>query len=221
MKFCKYCGAEINDTKQFCETCKLKNSIPAINRFQTTYTVQKSKKTIQTVIKKPWFIVTVAVIALSIVIFAFISNNTCGIKSCSNSAVSGSHYCYTHKCQISGCTSPKLSYSNYCIFHYDLYDDNAKNINTSNLKISDIRTYTKGSYTYSEGTITNNSRKTVTFVKIKGSFKNYSGSVVDTDWTYAVDSEGLAPGESCKWKLSVTKDASIKECTVTVTDYNS
>ena len=88
------------------------------------------------------------------------------------------------------------------------------------LKISNVKLSSNSGYTIAEGTITNNSDQTVSFVEIKGAFKTSSGSVVDTDWTYAVGSEGLAPGESCKWRLSVSKDWSIKDCTVTVIDFD-
>ena len=30
---------------------------------------------------------------------------------------------------------------------------------------------------------------------VNGKFKNSSGTILDTDWTYAVGSEGLEPGE--------------------------
>ena len=88
------------------------------------------------------------------------------------------------------------------------------------MKISNIKLSSNSSYTVAEGTITNNSDQTVSYVEIKGSFKTSYGEVVDTDWTYAVGSEGLAPGESCKWRMSVSKDSSIKNCTVTILDFS-
>ena len=66
------------------------------------------------------------------------------------------------------------------------------------LKVDRIKT--SGSYTYVYCTVTNVSSKYVAtryrYVKVKAQFKNYSGSIVDTDWTYAVDSTWLEPGES-------------------------
>lgn len=120
----------------------------------------------------------------------------------------------------------RFLYSNYCYKHYLLYDDDAQEefgsdpVYSHELKISNVKLTSNSSYTIAEGTITNNSDQTVSFVEIKGAFKTSSGSVVDTDWTYAVGSEGLAPGESCKWRLSVSKDWSIKDCTVTVIDFD-
>jgi hypothetical protein len=105
-----------------------------------------------------------------------------------------------------------------------LYDDDAPTVNNQvysyELKISNVKISSNSSYTIAEGTIINNSDQTVTFVKIKGSFETSSGKVVDTDWTYAVGTEGLDPGESCKWRMSVSKDSSIKNCNVTIIDFD-
>ncbi len=92
---------------------------------------------------------------------------------------------------------------------------------TSVLKISNISVTSNSSYTVCTGKITNNGKKTYKFVEVKGSFKNSSGTVLDTAWTYAVGSEGLAAGESTTFRMSVPKDTSIKSCTVTIIDYDS
>lgn len=88
------------------------------------------------------------------------------------------------------------------------------------LKISGVKVTTNSSYTVCTGTITNNGKNTYKYVKVKGSFKNSSGTVLDTDWTYAVGSEGLAPGESKTFRMSVPKDYDIKSCSVSITDYD-
>ena len=61
--------------------------------------------------------------------------------------------------------------------------------------------YHSGDYPYVSGTAKNNSTKTVKFIKIKIALKDVSGNVIDTTWTYAVGSEGLAPGETTQWKV--------------------
>ena len=76
------------------------------------------------------------------------------------------------------------------------------------------------SYTICTATITNNGKKTYTFVQVKGKFKDSSGTILDTDWTYAVGSEGLAPGESTTFRLSVNKNANISKCDFEIIDYN-
>lgn len=88
------------------------------------------------------------------------------------------------------------------------------------LKISGVSVTSNSSYTVCTGTITNNGKKTYKYVEIKGAFKNSSGTVLDTDWTYAVGSEGLAPGESKTFRMSVPKNHDIKSCSVSITDYD-
>lgn len=92
---------------------------------------------------------------------------------------------------------------------------------TSVLKISNIRIGHNSSYTECTGTIKNTGSKTYSFVKIKGSFKTSSGTVVDTDWTYAVGTEGLAPGESTTFKMSIPKNMSVTTCSISILDYSN
>lgn len=74
-------------------------------------------------------------------------------------------------------------------------------------------------YTIATGQAYNRSNKTVRFVTIKVSFKNREGNVIDTDSTYAVGSEGLAPGEATKWRASVKRDKNIESYSVSVIDF--
>ena len=88
----------------------------------------------------------------------------------------------------------------------------------SALKISNVSLTSNSSYTVCTGTITNKGKKNYSFVEVKGAFKNSSGTVLDTDWTYAVGSEGLAPGESKTFRMSVPKNYSISSCSVSIMD---
>ena len=90
----------------------------------------------------------------------------------------------------------------------------------SALKISGVSVTSNSSYTVCTGTITNNGKKTYKFVQVKGAFKNSSGTTIDTDSTYAVGSEGLAPGESKTFRMSVSKNYSISKCSVSIYDYD-
>ena len=87
------------------------------------------------------------------------------------------------------------------------------------LKVDSIRT--SGSYTYVYCTVTNVSSRYVAtryrYVKVKAQFKNYSGSIVDTDWTYAVDSTWLEPGES-KTFYYMVQNTNIKSATLSFVD---
>jgi len=57
------------------------------------------------------------------------------------------------------------------------------------------------------------------YVKVKGSFKNREGEVVQTGDTYAVGSEGLSPGESTNFLLyASTRNHEATSCSVTIYD---
>ncbi|WP_434311245.1 FxLYD domain-containing protein [Hominifimenecus sp. rT4P-3] len=88
------------------------------------------------------------------------------------------------------------------------------------LKITADGVTSNSGYTICTGSVKNNGTKTYKFVQVKGSFKDLSGNVIDTDWTYAVGSEGLEPGESTSFRLSVTKNSKITSCSVSLLDYN-
>lgn len=75
------------------------------------------------------------------------------------------------------------------------------------------------SYTIATGQVYNRGDRTLKFVTIKVSFKDKNGNVIDTDSTYAVGSEGLAPGESTKWRASVKRDKNIDSYSVSVIDF--
>ena len=87
------------------------------------------------------------------------------------------------------------------------------------MKINISSVTNNSSYTVCTGTVKNTGKKTYRYVEVKGSFKDSSNNVVDTDWTYAAGSEGLAPGESSSFRLSVPKNVSIKSCSVSLLDY--
>ena len=88
------------------------------------------------------------------------------------------------------------------------------------LKITVDSVTNNSGYTICTGSVKNNGTKTYKYIKVKGSFKDSSGNVVDTDWTYAAGSEGLAPGESTTFRLSVTKNSKITSCSVSLLDYD-
>lgn len=225
MRFCKYCGTQISETDNKCPNCGRDLGRPAATEVQGKADVVHASDIKQKFGAYPKYLIGTALIVICIVIIVVVMNSgKCKASGCSNKTVSGSDYCYTHKCAVSSCNNSRFSYSNYCYTHYLLYDDDAdidtNRVHSYELKISNITISSNNSYTIAEGTITNNSDQTVSFVEIKGSFETSYGTVVDTDWTYAVGSEGLAPGESCKWRMSVSKDSSIKDCNVTILDFD-
>ncbi len=90
----------------------------------------------------------------------------------------------------------------------------------SALHITVDRVQSNSSYTICTGSVKNDGNKTYKFVTLKGSFKDAHGNVVDTDWTYGVGAEGLAPGESTTFRLSVPKNYDIVSCSVSIMDYD-
>lgn len=223
MKYCKYCGAPIEEQTSQCPHCGRVLQAPPARTESALARLPMEK--LQKWLKKPAVWIAVAILVILGVLLVLISaGGRCRYSDCKNKAAPGYDYCYSHKCAVSDCNRSCHLYSKYCYSHYLLYDDDAlsdlKYVASYELKISNVKLSTGSAYTYAEGTLTNKSDSTVSFVKIKGSFKNSLGQVVDTDWTYAVGGEGLRPGESTKWKMSVDKDYSIKECTVSILDYD-
>lgn len=104
---------------------------------------------------------------------------------------------------------------------YDTYDSNSYESSdyydmVRDISISNVRVEHNSVFTEASGTVTNNGNKTYDFIKVKGSFVNSSGTTVDTDWTYAVGAEGLAPGESSTFTLMIDKNSSVWNCNVTI-----
>lgn len=92
------------------------------------------------------------------------------------------------------------------------YEKEIKNNNPSVIEI------TTCNYKGASGTIYNQSNSTIKFVKLKISFKDSNDKVIDTDWTYAVGSEGLAPNESKKWNIHIDADYNISKCSYSIID---
>ena len=228
--FCKYCGVKVPDDTAYCPDCGGYIRRPAASPSATEQAAPAAVPGAVTPAAADWkryakwAIPVLALVLAVILIVALCAGGRCDYGGCDSKTVSGSDYCYSHKCTWPDCHDGQFSYSSYCYSHYLLYDDEATTYTQPvydwELTISDVRLYSEYSYTYVEGTITNNSDSTVSFVKIKGAFEDSYGTVIDTDWTYAVGSEGLAPGESCKWHMSVDKDYAIDECTVSIIDYD-
>ena len=71
------------------------------------------------------------------------------------------------------------------------------------LKITDIEVTHERNYAYVTGTVTNTGTYQVKYVRVKAVCKDYFGNVVDTDWTYAVDSVWFDPGDSKQFKMMI------------------
>ena len=84
----------------------------------------------------------------------------------------------------------------------------------SALSFSELKLTSNSGYSILTGKITNNGKKNYKYIKVKGLFKDESGTVLDTDWTYGIGAEGLAPGESTSFRLSVEADWQIQKANV-------
>ena len=248
MRFCKYCGMQISEQDSICPACgkdlnpiKISQPAPGPDAGHSVHEPESGsgaispagaeiggpEGTVQTAgglfsgNKKGILAGAGAAAVLLLVILAVFSGR-CRSEGCKNRKAPGSDYCYNHKCDVNGCRKERFAASNFCYEHYKMYDKDAGSVENPAyswlLNISDVLVYSEYGFTYAEGTLTNNNDTSVKYVKLKGAFKSRTGKVIDTDWTYAVGSEGLEPGESCKWKMSVTKDSSITDCDVTILD---
>ncbi len=164
-------------------------------------------------------VVVIAIVIAGIVIY---NETHCSYGSCKNASVDDSDYCDTHKCNI--CSSAKAYDSNYCYYHKYLYEGSSSSSSstgsaTRDLSFTNIKIQHNSLYTVVTGTVTNNGTRNYKFVTIKGSFKTSTGTVVDTDSTYAVGSEGLAKGESTTFRMSVDKNTSIRSCSISIISY--
>lgn len=222
MMYCSKCGKKIDDDAAFCKYCGRQLSVKNDKRFLLQYTIPKgiiSRDKIKKY-KKYLFIGIFVIVAL---IYVFVIRCKAGL--CPLPSSLHSEYCSVHTCDKSGCYNKVAKGKNYCYTHmpftsaltnYNYTPEVAEDV----LVFSDIDVSKNSSYTVCTATITNNGRKTYTFIEVKGKFKDSSGTILDTDWTYAVGSEGLAPGESATFRLSVSKNTNILTCELEILDYN-
>lgn len=116
---------------------------------------------------------------------------------------------------VSLCNAAAINKKNHSCSSSSSSSMNAYTYAVLYLDITNVNVTSNSSYTICTGKITNTGNMSVRYIKVKGAFKNASGITVDTDWTYGIGSEWLAPGESTTFRLSVSRDTSIKKCNVT------
>mgnify|MGYP001071502548 CR=1 FL=1 len=245
MSYCRKCGTQIDETAKFCHSCgepQIIDTVVSSNETvanENVVTVQQNapvdkKKMIIAKAKEYFsialafvkkhpkkFLIGAAALVVVIVIISIYNATHCDYSGCNNSSVSGSDYCYSHKCNM--CSSAKAYNSNYCYFHKTLYDSSSSTTTTSSatsdLKFSNVKITHNSLYTVVTGTVTNNGSRSYKFVTVKGAFKTSSGTVVDTDSTYAVGREGLASGESTTFRMSIDKNTSVTKCDISIISY--
>ena len=221
MAFCRKCGAPLGEGDARCPVCAFEASdkIPSASDDQhepapVSAPRPKARRPIALIAA-----IVVMVVVAATFFFLFMSSR-CAMDGCMEEAPNG-RYCISHVCLEGGCETSRSKNSSYCYYHQSLRDKAEEEAAASplrDLRISDVSVSSDGSYVRASGTVTNRGSRTYTFIKVKGSFKDRSGEVVDTDWTYACDSEGLAPGETTSFQMSVPKKGSITDCSVTLLD---
>ena len=201
--FCTHCGYKLSSANQTLESdlCESKTIKRALNPYKK--------------------IIIIGFIALfTIVHFCCLK---CNSLMCPLPQNFQREYCQLHICKRDKCENKKATGKNYCYTHspttsvgFDYTPEKGEDV----LKFSNIELSHNSVSTYCTGMVTNNGNRTYTFVEVKGVFKNYSGNVLDTDWTYAVGSEGLAPGESTTFRISVDRNSNISKCSVEILEYD-
>ena len=141
--------------------------------------------------------------------------HTCHESGCHNRATG--KYCAVHTCLEPSCYN-QASEGGFCSKHYDnlqkaiadaLLDDVQAALEQVNkdLTFTDMKAewYPYSSLVTISGTITNNGSKIYSYVKVQFDFLNSAGSVIDSQWTFAVGTEGIVPGASKKFELLVPR----------------
>lgn len=221
---CPECGREVSDRAGSCPGCgyPIAGSAPRKRKMGNLLAEGKKKLAALPADKKKKLALLGVVAVVCVAVLLVLFGSRCGLKGCRNRKTAGSSYCATHTCAQAGCNSFAPDGSLYCSRHTENTGPLVRpsEDGASVLKISNVKVTSNTSYQICTGTVTNNGTSTYSFVKVKGAFEDSRGKVLDTDWTYAVGSEGLEPGESTTFRLSVDKNYSIKTCSVTILDYD-
>ena len=222
---CNKCGHKVKSGAAFCTHCG--NRLNTDGLTQSAETIVDNHAILHTIKRYKKYII-IGLIAVCTIGYFF--GVRCKSGLCLLPRRPGGEYCAIHTCRWDDCTNKTVAGKDYCYTHApstshsytytptpEISEENAEDA----LKFSNIKVTNNRSYTVCTGKITNNGEKTYTFVKVKGKFETSSGTVIDTDWTYAVGAEGLAPGESTTFKMSVDKNSSIAKCSVEILDYDN
>ena len=70
-----------------------------------------------------------------------------------------------------------------------------------------------------KGFIKNDGSVSYTYVKAEVTYLDADGNVLDTDWTYAVDSQPLKPNDRRSYEIRSTKVDGVTHCKQTITEF--
>ena len=88
----------------------------------------------------------------------------------------------------------------------NLRKENEKKLALRYISFEEVRWWYKRSYMEARGKIRNKGTKKVEYIKVCVEWVDKNDKVLDTDWTYAVGSEGLRPGVAKSFRVSVPID---------------
>ncbi len=216
--YCSKCGRKSDDDAAFCKYC----GEPLSNKNDKKVLVQNIVP--NRIFGKGNIIIYIFVgILIAALIYVFVIR--CKAGFCLLPSSLHGEYCVIHTCDKNGCYNKVAEGKDYCYTHMrptstPTYYNYTPEVAEDVLAFSDINVSKNSSYTVCTATITNNGKKTYTFIEVKGKFKDSSGTILDTDWTYAVGADGLEPGESTTFRLSVSKNTNITKCELEILDYD-
>ncbi|MGR9049238.1 FxLYD domain-containing protein [Halobacillus faecis] len=98
------------------------------------------------------------------------------------------------------------------------YEDIQKDSMPS-LSLEDTNCRTENGYIKTTGYIKNNDSKSFSYVRVQVTYLDNNKNVIDTDWTYAVDSQPLKPNDRTSYEISSPKNSEVKNCTHSITEY--
>jgi hypothetical protein len=87
----------------------------------------------------------------------------------------------------------------------------AKKAALSAIAFETVQGYIDGDYMYCKGKVRNNGSTTVEFVKVEVEWLDSAGTVLDTDYTFAVSGEGLKPGGAKTFEIMSHADLRMKQ----------
>ena len=193
--FCPKCGKEIDNNSNYCKYCGAV-LLEECSADATDKTESSSAEAVTSSKKRKKFLIPVFLLILVICVaipisYAVISMNNeskVASKTSSEPATSSSYSSSYSGLNGSSYSSSGMSHSTYCLLY---------------MKVSNVNVTHNGNYAYVTGTILNKGTYKIRYVKVKAVCKDKYGSIVDTDWTYAVDSSWLEPGESKKFEIMI------------------
>jgi hypothetical protein len=91
----------------------------------------------------------------------------------------------------------------------DLGEYSKKPSPAQSISISEVKGFIDGDYMYLKGKITNYGTETFRYVKVGVNWYDNNGRMLDTDYTYAVGAEGLAPKATKSFEIMTKADNSM------------